>query len=506
MKWTIYLFFILLVPLNTLAAEVVFDDWATHGFLYETTENQEMTVRVIGDRVSIDIGLNSLIVTNDSCEAKDFANICVTDLQFSHYNYTIPGRKAYKAKIVIEQDTTAMELEFTVNRETVSFNEVVVFTSKIENTGELALDEVVLTNKVLNAEIVNSGDCFVDKGNVTWSGSLAFKGIKKCVFSVKATGHGHVEVKTVVDYKEGIGLKQLVGSESIPVVEFPIAIDAEFGAESIEINDLTHFHIELVANRDLTLDDLSIIMPPGLRIEEVTGGEKINDTLVRFTDRFIKDEDAEINISIRGMARGVHTVGYVASLTEGLEAERYSKIQNLTVTGQAPFVRVEKTVAENGNIQLLVVNPEKIEISRAVLEIFGTVAFETPVIEIGNIAGSQHKEISVMTKSSSGNYSINATLTYFTPYGETGTRSLNESFEVVQGFVPVVEKPPEVEQPGAVVEVEEPNIVDKVTSILPEAITSRTSSLPIIIAFAVAVIIILFVVTKLLGHTSGSEE
>lgn len=434
----------------------IFDDWLYSG---NTTtvdgKNFTLTMGSRLDKIYLKLPTeNSVIVSNESCDKKDYYNVCYKGTKEGYHDY-FRDVIVMQAHITIEQITAKLNISRTVQKTNPQIGEDVRIVMNLENDGDRDATGVVFNDEFPeDFEITYVSGCVISGNKVEWEGNLKRSERKKeCEYRIKPLKEVTYSSKATATYNNGD--KETTSSSptvKITVQEPPLDIRINSSRTTLDLGEEFWVNITLEninEDKDVSVDNFIISVPESMEIIEKRGID--SDKLYwRGNLRPTGDMEKEIKLKIKTKKTGNKSINLTALYSAGgikSEAKREVEIETNHITKPSiMFLGLEEGVKTDGkkNIEVYVENLDekysfhnikiKVDESDLPIEINGD------VIELASRRHEKIGEIGAID-AEIGNYTLKGIVESETEYGERFENRFEKSIEVVENLkVEVIEK------------------------------------------------------------------
>ena len=384
----------------------IYDGWALSG-------DQNIATNIPG--LTFDVNLNNQktqawIIFSDGSEAYPEFNkscertrrgidVCFTERTIDHYDTALPDPYEgttfsiiYKLHIIMHSDRSlaaSLAMTHEVNASLITGGRTSVNIT-LNNTGEADAINVVLEetfSEGLELASMPVGCSFIN-GKIRWTGTIYNVVGKSCSFELKSSTNGTFATKATVTYFDGYTNKSLSDEKKFSA-EDPHTFKIEASIPKVMmLNSLTRLNFTLSSKKNVTLNDLKILIPAQFLRGEYSNNnfEQFGDYL-RYSVVIVPDENITFFIFVTPVKLGLYKITMEGNIIGDLNypvKEEYS--------GSINYSRLAVTVASverTGDIMYINVklrnpSPEKVTNVRITLS-SDAAEFPEPVRILTNI-------------------------------------------------------------------------------------------------------------------------
>ncbi|HLD10463.1 MAG TPA: hypothetical protein VJB89_00115 [Candidatus Nanoarchaeia archaeon] len=333
----ILLFFGLIVLFSSFgAAEEIFSQTVFENY-NEEVDGEELVVLISGNSVSVRYGLIGGVFTEGECDEQDNIKICVS------------GIDGFSATVTIDKKIGTLSISKKIITEPVKGKNLEIEVI-LTNTGEAAINNIYYEDIVNNLIVSNIDYCQFNNGKIIWNGNLNINSEHKCSYSVKSDIAGNFKILGLATYN-GQEIKSDLSFEIPDDIDLNMIVDSEL----VFVGDTFRVDLILKSETGLTLNNLDIIIPTGLRVIN-TNLENIDEKYGLFEKITLNDQSKEYFIELVADSEGKYNINAKGIYSKG----DFSKSVDVEVAGvEFSF----STKIDGDKVSLLVKNPfnEKIE-------------------------------------------------------------------------------------------------------------------------------------------------
>jgi hypothetical protein len=317
MKKTIIPIIILILTLNLVSAETkqLFDGWIYPGNTTTISTGQKITIELNNDETKIYATIpngNSVIVTNNTCEIKDYYKICYQGTQFGYRDYR-QRTDINQAHVTLSQITSLLTITRTIENTNPMVGEEISITTKITADPEREARNIKFyDNYTQNFKITDITGCTITENSIQWNGDLRSGQTQECRYTIKTTTNLTYTPTAIAYYNNGETDTSASTSETITTQKQALEIQTNTSNTTPNLGEEFQLNITLEntnQNYDVDIMQFSINLPPGIKQTETKGitGLLWNGKLPKQ-----KDNTKQINIKLKTQQTGNQTINLTA--------------------------------------------------------------------------------------------------------------------------------------------------------------------------------------------------
>lgn len=445
-------------------SESVFNGWVYAGNASNTSTGESFEViSHYGNTIDIKFEkLGEFLIDEGDCAEQNNLVICFKESAFSHYNYSLPGRKVYKLLLEMDAVIAKIELGRAIEREELLIGQKSAIKTALSNPSNRNTEVVFSDSFNDSVSIFVEPGCVKKENNVTWQGTLSAGQEKICTYTLTGLKGSSFSSVAFAEYNNGVKKVKVQDSKTIKVAEQSFKTD-------IKLSKNTGFKEEFVVNVSLwALKDLhteyKLAIPPAIK---VLGWERI-DGLDREENLFTYSKDMksgeEYNFTLRIMPEsiGLQVIKEKGEFVVGDYRQEFEKENTVNITHKPPHVALARTNFSSGKnvIDIFISNPSDFSFYSAELTIRSKLPLNKTAWSFRELKPKSHEEVTQEFEAEPGNYDFNTELAYDSESNQrlfsaqssrvvieqvkAEAEKVNETKEEKEGNVSVAEKKEEV--------------------------------------------------------------
>jgi hypothetical protein len=423
---------------------------------YATVEKDPFTVDVLGEQAKVIIYLPgfSMAAANNTCSFNEDYKFCVTNLVFSHYNYTLyPSRMVYKADIQLFVDTADVSLNRTIMPLTLYAGQMGNVSIEIGNYGFAEAHNLTYTDnlsKYFDVFPIASSLCDYKAGVLSWKGNLSEATKIRCSALLKAKQAAAGPSVGTLEYYTRLAKRAISATSAIIIKETPLKINYT-GTTRLYVGQMTTLNFNVSAMENLSVVSILINASPHLLVNDSSGIKKTPSGAYSITGGMQKGDSKAFNFTLVPLATGANelTIQYTTHLNYMVLSYSTASVINATIS--KPHAIVSNTTYADGGpkLSILLNNPSNFNFYNISVQAGSPVNGETYA---GMLEIYGHKELEIPFDALKGTYNTTIKITYYSEYNEKFEESINVPLLVtnapqkLQSVVPKKQQPANVEQ------------------------------------------------------------
>ncbi len=435
-KYFILLLVFLMIPSAYAAMDLVFSDWVPDRSTI-TLDNKEFYFFLSSQGEVLGVRADGNVVSFDSKSCKNFdeqRRICFNDSFFDG-----PGNPSNKAYVDVYYRVPKLEIDRRIDNNILVVGEEAEFTLTIYNNGDANAAEIYYSDVFpRNVHVITSSGCQNTDNTVFFTGRVPRQSYISCRYTITTTAP--VDFTTVASVKYDNGFRTITNYSS-PIRLYStsfLLVNTTFDKERIGVGEKTNFYINItnLGKESVRVDNLRVRIPDGL---EVVSSNNILRDGQHY--RWFGNIEGEKSHKIHFVIKGIKTKNseILTNLNYEFERKNY-EIANIksNIYVEDKGVTLESNIANNerfdantqNTIYFSVFNENNnTEIKNLVFRLNGTDLFPYDTYNLSLLRQQGRSRIASVTLrmpdvDTTKNYRIFGNLTYETPGGEKGSKSI----------------------------------------------------------------------------------
>jgi len=317
MKKTIIPIIILILTITIANAETkqLFDGWLYSSNTTTTTSGKTLTIDLNKDLTKIYATIpngNSVIVTNGTCELKDYYKVCMLGTRFGRMDYQ-RDQEIYQTHVTLTQITSKLTITKTIENTNPMVGEEISITTKITADPEREAQNIKFyDNYTQNFKITDIKGCTITDNSIQWIGELRQGQTQECRYTIKPTTNLSYSNTAIAYYDNGDIDTSASIATTITTQKQALEIKTNTSNTTPNLGDefLINISLENInQNYDVDVIQFSINLPQGIKHIETKG-----TTGLLWNGKLFKQEDntKQISIKLKTQQTGNQTINLTA--------------------------------------------------------------------------------------------------------------------------------------------------------------------------------------------------
>ncbi len=462
---TLVLFLVPTVYADDANLKRIFKGDVFHGYTYNASgEVFDVTLFREELKVILDFDHASFVVLNGTCVEDAYIQACLTDIVFSHYNYSLSfeERVVYAGKLIVDGRFAKANFDKKIEKNKMLVDDQSKVTIDFKNNGSIKVKNVSLADCYPNSIEISTTDstCKLKKNCILWEGDLQVRDKVTCSYWIKPTDAIFFISSANFSYDSGVSFKNEKYLDKVQAF-YTIVFWENLTKSNLSLGEDLTLYINLTANVSVLIDNYKITIPEGLEVTDFDSAysmatlkhdvflEQVTEKVYKLKGRLKPGERINITMQLTSVETGNQTITQeIESSYEAMKQTETRELSTVVSIGK-PYARFHRNVYSNDdNLKIFIVNPTdytlfNIKLSLTTeLPISGT--FETSAIK-----PLMHKEYNIpFNHRKDGNYSVVVLLNYETEYGESFAFNDMKYMAIGQEYVDALEAARRAEEGG----------------------------------------------------------
>ncbi|MCP3683015.1 MAG: hypothetical protein GY861_10020 [bacterium] len=416
--------------------ERIFKGDVYSGFTYNASgEVFDVTLFREELKIILDFDHESFPVLNGTCREDVYTQVCLTNIIFSHYNYSLSfeERVVYTGQLIVDGRFAKSYFEKEIEKTYLLVDDQSKIDIKFNNNGSIKVKNITFADCYPSSFEISMADsnCDLKKNCVMWKGDLAVRDTVKCGYWIKPTEAIDFVSTANFSYDSGLSFKEEKYTNPIEAY-YAVTFWENLTKDEMALGEDVTLYINLTANLSLFIDSYKITIPDGLQIKGFTSDyskatlehdvflEQVDDNVLQLKGRLKPGEIINMSIQLKSVGTGNQTIVQELETSVGaMDQTQMRELSTIVNIGQ-PYARFSKNVYSNDDtLKIFVVNPTDYTLYKIKLGL----TTELPIsenFETSEIRPLMHKEFNIpFNHRTDGNYSVVVLLNYETEYGES---------------------------------------------------------------------------------------